>query len=128
MLMLSQVFHVGDEMRGGVVLKARLEGAGVWSTPPTIALIEEHEAVGTGIKQPAVPGSTSRTGAAVQDDGWFAMWIATGLPVNAIAVIDFQEALLIGLDLRIQLNHDGPPPCSCLSAKRSKVAHSQTDS
>src|SRR5438093_845973 len=95
-------------MRGGVALEARIKSTGVWRTPPAVALIEEYEAVGTGIKQPAVPGDTSRTRAAVQDDGWLAMWIATGLPVDAIAVIHLQEALLVGLDLRIQIGHDSP--------------------
>src|SRR5947209_19878334 len=104
--MLSQLFHVSDQMRGGVALKARLEGTGVWPAPPTVALIEEHEAVGAGIKQPAVPGRTSRTRTAVQDDGCLAMGIATGLPVDKVAVIYLQEALLVWLDLRIQLDHD----------------------
>src|SRR5712692_625669 len=112
MQMLSQVFHVSDQMRGGVVLKARIAGAGVWGTPSAVALVKEHEAVGTGIKQPAVPGDTSRTRAAVQNDGWFAMWIAAALPVDAIAVIHLQKALLIWLGLRVQINHDLPPPCS----------------
>src|SRR2546425_3237545 len=101
--MLSQLFHVGDQMRGGVALKARIEGTGVWRAPTAVALIEEHEAVGALIKQPAVPGCTSRTRAAVQDDGWLAMWIATGLPVDEIAAVHFQEALLAWFDLRIQL-------------------------
>src|SRR5712691_2972310 len=112
--MLSQLFHVGDQMRGGVVLKARIEGAGVWPAPPAVALVKEHEAVGTLIKKPAVPGDTSRTRAAVQDDGWLAMWIATGLPVDEIAVIHLQEAPLVRLGLWIQLDHDLPPACSSL--------------
>ncbi len=99
--MLSQVFHVGDQMRGRVVLKARLQVTCGWSTPRAVALVKEHEAVGTLIKQPAVPEDTSRTRAAVQDNGWLAMGIAAGLPVDAIAVIHFQEALLIWLGLWI---------------------------
>src|SRR6266571_4462047 len=106
--MLSQLFHVGDQMRGGIALKARIEGAGVWPAPPAVALVKEHKAVGTGIKQPAVPGDTSRTRAAVQDDGWLPMWIAAGLPVDEIAVIHLQEAVLVRLDLRIQIGHDSP--------------------
>ncbi len=62
------------------------------SAPPAVALIEEHEAVGTGIKKPAVPGRTSRTRAAVQDDGCLPMWIATGLPVDE-KVLEGQETL-----------------------------------
>src|SRR5712692_9367973 len=112
--MLSQLLHVGDQMRGGVALEARIEGTGVWPAPPTVALIEEHKAVGAGIKQPAVPGSTSRTRAAMQDDGWLAMWIATGLPVDKIAVIHLQEALLVRLDLRIQIGHGSPVSRSSL--------------
>src|SRR5712692_9803595 len=113
--MLSQLFHVGDQMRGGVARKARIEGTGMWRAAPTVALVEEHKAIGAGIKKRAVPGRTSRTGAAVQDDGWLAMWIATGLPVDKIAVIHFQEALLIWLGLRIQIDHDLPPTCSSTS-------------
>src|SRR6266516_5396630 len=95
-------------MRGSVALEACIEGTGVWRAAPTVALIEEHEAVGAGIKEPAVPGSTSRTRASVQDDGWFAMGIATGFPVDKIAAIYLQETLLVGLDLQIQLGHDSP--------------------
>src|SRR5436305_14856194 len=108
MQMLSQLFHVGDQMRGGVAREARIEGTGVWSAPPAVALVEEYEAVGAGIKQPAVPGRTSRTRAAVQDDGWLPMWIATGLPVDEIAVIHLQETLLVRLNLRVQIGHDSP--------------------
>src|SRR5438105_1089456 len=109
--MLSQVFYVGDQMRGGVARQVGIEGTGVWRAPPAVALIEEHEAVGGGIKQLAMPGSASRTRAAVQDDGRLAMWIATGLPVDEITVIHFQEALLVRLDLRIQISHDSPASC-----------------
>src|SRR5438477_5466643 len=112
--MLSQLFHVGDQMRGGIAFKARIERAGVWPAPPAVALVKEHEAVDTGIKQPAVQGDTSRTRAAVQDDGWLAMWIATSLPVDALAVIHLQEALLVRFDLRIQIGHDSPPSRSSL--------------
>src|SRR6266566_5913451 len=117
--MLSQLFHVGDQMRGGVARQVGIEGTGVGRALPTVALIEEHEAVGAGIKQPAMPGRTSRTRTAVQDDGWLAMWIATGLPVDEIAVIHLQDALLVWLDLRIQLGHDSPASRSSPSAERS---------
>src|SRR5229473_5578786 len=106
-------------MHGSVAREACIEGTGMWRAPPTISLIEEHEAVGAGIKQPAVPGSTSRTRATMQDDGWLAMWIATGLPVDKIAVIHLQDALLVWLDLRIQIGHDSPASRSSTSAERS---------
>ncbi len=73
-------------MRGGVTLQVGIEGTGVWPAAPAVALIEEHEAVGAGIKKPAVPGDTSRPRPAMQDDGWLAMWITAGLPVDGIAV------------------------------------------
>ena len=101
--MLSQLFHVGDQVRGGVAIKACIEGTGVWRAAPAVALVEEHEAVGARIKEPAVPGSASRARAAMQDDGWLAMWIAAGLPVDEIAAIHFQEAFLVWLDFWIQL-------------------------
>src|SRR5713226_9224219 len=121
--MLSQLFHVGEQMRGGVAREARIEGTGVWPAPPAISLIEEHEAVGAGIKQPAVPGSTSRTRATMQDDGWLAIWIATGLPVDEIAVIHLQEALLVRLDLRIQIYHDSPASRSSLCRTLCRCDH-----
>src|SRR5712692_7518718 len=107
--MLSQLFHVGDQMRGGVARQVGIEGTSMWRAAPTVALVEEHKAIGAGIKKRAVPGRTSRTGAAVQDDGWLAMWIATDLPVDEIAVIHLQEAPIVRLDLRIQIGHDSPP-------------------
>src|SRR5437660_954649 len=116
--MLSQLFHVGDQLRGGVALKARIEGTGVWRALPAVPLIEEHEAVDALIKKPAVPRRASRTRAAVQDDGWFPMWIATGLPVDEIAVIHLQDVLLVRLDLRIQIGHDSPASRSSTSAER----------
>ena len=67
--MPSQLFYVGDEMRGGVTLQVSFKDTGMWNAARTIALIEEHEAVGAGIEEPAVPGDTSRTGATVQDNG-----------------------------------------------------------
>src|SRR6266568_3852767 len=111
------MFHIGDQMRGGVACQVGIEGTGVWRAPPAVALIEEHEAVGAGIKKPAVPGRTSRTRAAVHDDGRLPMWIATGLPVDEIAVIHLQDALLVRLDLRIQIQigHDSPASRSSTS-------------
>ena len=74
-------------MCGSVTLQVGIEGTGMRSATSTIALIEEHEAVGAGIKKPAIPGNTSRTRAAMQDDGWLATWISAGLPVDGIAFI-----------------------------------------
>ncbi len=73
-------------MRSGVTLQVGIEGTGVWPAAPAVALIEEHEAVGAGIKKPAVPVDTSRTWATMQDDGWLTTWIAAGLPVDGIAI------------------------------------------
>src|SRR2546427_12879869 len=101
-------------MCGSVTLQVGIEGTGVWSAAPAVALIEDHEAVGVGIKKPAVPGDTSRPRAAMQDDGWLATWISAGLPINGIAVTHFQEAQLIGLDLRIQISHILPASHSSL--------------
>jgi hypothetical protein len=88
-------------MSGGVALQTRLEDASMWSTTPTIALVEEHKAVGALLKESAVPGRTSRTRSTMQNDSWLAMWIAAGLPVDAMAVIYLQEAVLVWLDLWI---------------------------
>jgi len=74
-------------MRGSVTLQIGIEGTGMRSATSTVALIEEHEAVSAGIKKPAVPGNTSLTRTSMQDDGWLAIWIATDLPVDGIAVI-----------------------------------------
>ena len=104
--MLSQLFYIGDQMRGGVTFQVGIESAGMWCAASAVTLIEEYDAVGAGIKKPAVPGNTSRTGAAMQDHNWLAMWIATDLPVDAIAVIHLQETLIVRLDLRIQIGHD----------------------
>ena len=78
-----------------------VEGAGVWSASPAVTLIAEYEAIGAGIKKPAMPASTSRTRTTMQDDGWLPIWIATGLPIDKIAVTHLQQTLLVRLDLRI---------------------------
>lgn len=78
--------------------------------PPTAALVEQHEAVRLWIEEPAVPWHTSRTWAAVQDDGWLTLRIPTRLPVDEVALIHFQHPMLVRLDLGIEICRDQFPP------------------
>ena len=73
----------------GVTLQIGIESACMWRAASTVALIEEHNTVGIGIKKPAIPWHTSRTRTAMQDDRWLAIWIAADLPVDGIAVTHF---------------------------------------
>jgi len=103
---LPQVLHVSDEVLGRVARQVGLQQAGVRRAPAAVALIEEHEAVGAGIEEPAVPRRTSRAGAAMHDDGRLPTRIAADLPVDELAVTHRQMPMLVRLDLGIQVGHD----------------------
>ena len=75
--------------------------------PPAIPLIEQHDAIGGRIEQPAMPPRTSRSGTTVQDNGRLTARIAACLPVNEVAVTNLQHAMVVRSDLRIQIRHDG---------------------
>jgi len=72
-------------------------------TSAVSSLVEEHDAEGVGIEEPARPRQPARPWAAVEDHGWLAVWIAARLPVDEVAVADVQHAALVRLDLRVQV-------------------------
>src|SRR5258708_4515495 len=105
MQMFTQNLNISNPIGGGVARQVCIRCAGVWRAASTTALIEEHDPVSIGIKKAAVPRRTARTRPAVQNNGWLAVRIATGFPVEPIIVTNIQPALLIRLDLWIQISH-----------------------
>jgi hypothetical protein len=83
---LPQPLHVSEQMVGRVAGEVRLQCTGVGYAAPAIALIEEQEAIGSGIEELAVPRGTARAGAAVHYDSWLPVRVAAELPVDALAV------------------------------------------
>src|SRR5580658_6914559 len=99
--MLAQPFDVRDQVCGVVARKIGVWCACVRRAPSAIALIEEHDAIGGWIEQPAMPLGTSRSGTAVQNEGRLTAWIAASLPVEEIAIADLQHAMRVRRYLRI---------------------------
>src|SRR6476620_1462669 len=106
--MCSQNLNISYPIGSSVAGQVHIEGAGMWCTASTTALIEEHDPVNIGIKKAAVPGRTARTRAAMQNNGLLAVWVDTGFPVEPIAIANIQPARLIRLDLWIQISHAIP--------------------
>jgi hypothetical protein len=97
----AQELGVGDQMPRGVGVEVRAGFARVRRAPTAVALVEEHEAVGVGIEERPKPGRGARARAAVEDDRRLAERIAAGLPVQAVAVADLEEALVVRLDFGV---------------------------
>ena len=66
--MLAQPLDIRDEVGGGVAREVGIRGARRRRAAPAIALIEQHDAIGGRIEQPAMPWRASRAGTAVQHD------------------------------------------------------------
>ena len=66
------------------------------------ALVEQQDLVARRIEQPAVIGRATGAGAAVQENGRLAVWIAAQFPIDLMAVADVEMAGLIGFDCRVE--------------------------
>jgi hypothetical protein len=78
----------------------------------TIALIEQHDAIGVRVEKAAHPITTAGAGAAVNHHDGFAVRIATDLPVDAVAVTYLEQAVIVRGDFRIEEGHDFGTPVS----------------
>ena len=58
----------GEQVRRRVGREVRVGGARVRRAPAAVELVEQHNAVGAGVKQPPVPPRAPRARAAVRDD------------------------------------------------------------
>ena len=98
--MFPQGLDVLDELPGGVVPEVRLKRARMGSTLPTASLIELNHSVDLWIEQPALTARASRAGATVQHDCRLPFGVAGSLPVDAVAIAHWQQALRVRFDCR----------------------------
>jgi hypothetical protein len=91
--MVAQPLHVGDQVPGGVPLQA-----GVRDRAPATALVEQDNAIASGLMIAAHAGVTAPTGAAMDDDHRLAARVAAFLEKNLVLRIDLEMLLAIGLD------------------------------
>ena len=108
--MPAQQFDIRDQTPGRVSREVGLRRGRVRVAPPAAPLVEEHDAVGRRLKEPAVPVRASRPGAAVQDDRRLAIWTAAGLSIHKVATADVQHPTVVGIDLWIESFHEGCLP------------------
>ena len=66
------------------------------------ALVEEQDVVAVGIELAAMIGAAAGAGAAVEHHRRLAPRRSAALPIEAVAVADFEPAAVIGLDRRIE--------------------------
>jgi len=101
----SQRFHVGDQMRRGVVGQlAMRRGAAA------AALVEQNDAVACRIEEPPLHRRGAGAGPAVHEQHRDAIRVAGRFPVDAMATCRFQHAAGIGGDERVErsnVGHDG---------------------
>ena len=100
-----QPLDVGGQVRGLVSGKVGLGLARVGTTPAAVSLIEEHDTIRRIIEESAMPRRTSGPRAPVDVQGRFTARIATGLPVDVVAVADIQHAMFVRIYFRIQTVH-----------------------
>ncbi len=97
--LLAELLHIGDQVGSGVAGEVGVWVAGVGRAPAAVALIEEHDAIGARIEEPAPPGRAARAGAAMHHNGWLPRGVAASLPVDAVAVSHVEESVRVRLDL-----------------------------
>src|SRR5206468_363771 len=98
---LSQELDVRDQVMRRVGRKVGRGIAGVWCAPPRVALVEQNDPISGGIEVPAEPGRATRSGPAVENDGWLPLWISADLPVDELAIPHVEHPVLVRLDLRV---------------------------
>src|SRR5882672_10192510 len=100
--MEAELFHVGHEMGGGVVLQVAERHRAT-----AAALIEYDDAVELRVEEAAMDRRGAGPWPAMQEQDRHALRIATLLPVNRVATIDRQHATGVGRDLREQVGAKG---------------------
>src|SRR5438445_9386980 len=95
-------------MLGGVVAYVRGGVTGVRSAASAPALIEQHDAVAVWIETAAHSRRASLPRSAVHHQGRLAVRVTAGLSVHAIAIADFEHALVVGFDRRVEFDHARP--------------------
>jgi hypothetical protein len=97
-------------MLGGVGRQIDLGLARMRRAVAATSLIEQDDAERVRIEQPAMPRRARRPGATVQNDCRRTCLVPAGLPVDALALADFEETPLVRLDLREQRLRARSPP------------------
>jgi hypothetical protein len=72
---------------------------------PAAALVVQHDSVMLRIEVAAAARSRTRARPAVDDQHRLAVGIAARFPIDAVAVADVEQALVVRLDRRIPLGH-----------------------
>src|SRR5439155_13975436 len=101
----AQRLDVTQEVLCGVRAQVGRGISGMRTAPPTVALIEQDDAVGARVEQPSEPRRASRAWAAVENEGGLTGRGAAALPVDEIAVTGAQHAVVVRLDFGIEVGH-----------------------
>ena len=104
--MLSQFFHVRDEVMGGVGVKIHRWVIGERSASPTHPLVEQHDAITVWVKRATVASGASRSGASVDHERRLASRVPAGLPIDEVPVPNIEHASLVGLDVWVPFDHE----------------------
>src|SRR6185312_6368275 len=96
--MRSQALDVAEDAVGGVGREVDARVAGVWQAAAGVALVEEHDAEARRVEQPPHARRAAGAGTAVQHERRLTLGIAAGLPIDAVALADLEQARRVGLD------------------------------
>ena len=94
---LPQLFDVGDEVPGGVVLEA-----GKGQRTAAAALVEQHDVVFLRIEDAALARRQAAAGTTVQEHRGLCAARADAFPIDPVAVADVEQPRLVGLDLGVE--------------------------
>ncbi len=98
----TQPLQVGHEVGGRVDAHVGVVGARAGQGPSGAALVEQDDPIGGGVEVPPEIGAGPAPRSPVQDQGWLAVRISAGLPVDAVAVADVEHAVVVRFDHRIE--------------------------
>lgn len=91
--------YVPHQVVSGVVLKAGFRVTGMRSAAACPPLIEQHYPVARRVEEPSMRRNAAAPRPSVHHQSRLALWVATNLPIDAVAVADIQEPGVMGLDL-----------------------------
>jgi hypothetical protein len=95
--LLAEPLDIVDQMPGGVGFEAGMGGGAA-----AAALVEEQDVVARRVELTAMIGAAAGAGAAVKEDDRLRARSPAALPVEAVAVADFEPARIIRLDRGVE--------------------------
>jgi hypothetical protein len=85
----AEPLDIGDQVMSCVYAEIDVQVARVGLASAAVPLVEQKDAIGTGVEQPSMPRRAPGAGTSVENQGRLTVRVPARLPVESIVVVDF---------------------------------------